>query len=98
MEETFLKRIPELLAFKKSGNLGRGWERLHLWDRLGRTRICFQLRAPASDPITERLPTLAPSFESELSQEPITRERATPILKEANRFRIPMSRYEICSF
>ena len=47
---------------EKSRNLGRGWARVQLWDRLVRTHIYFQPRAPPNDPITERAPSLFPLF------------------------------------
>ena len=50
--------------FQKEGNLGRRWARVQLWIVWGRTRICFQLRSPQNDLITERVPTFAPGFHS----------------------------------
>ena len=56
-----------LFAFRNSGNLGQGLACVLLWDRLGRTRICFQLLAPPDDPVTGRLlPPEVSLFESGL--------------------------------
>ena len=51
-------------TFEKSGNLGRGWARVQLWDRLGVHVYLFLTSCAPNDPITDRAPTLAPVFHS----------------------------------